>query len=97
MSRGKGISQRKEPIRQCMGCREHKPKKELCRVVRSPEGEVSIDFKGKSPGRGVYICLDAECFKRVRKNRGLERSLQVKISEAVFNEIQENLEQSKHC
>ena len=56
--------QKKIPMRQCLGCREMKPKRELIRVVRSPEGEISLDFKGKAPGRGAYICPDAECLKK---------------------------------
>ena len=55
---------KKIPMRQCLGCREMKPKKELIRVVKSPEGEVSLDFKGKKPGRGAYVCPQAECLKR---------------------------------
>ena len=55
---------KKIPLRQCVGCREMKPKKELIRVVKSPEGEVSLDFKGKKPGRGAYVCPDAECLRR---------------------------------
>ena len=58
--------QRKIPMRQCVGCREMKPKKELIRVVKSPEGEVSLDFKGKKPGRGAYVCPDPECLKKAR-------------------------------
>ena len=58
---------KKIPMRQCLGCREMKPKKELIRVVRSPEGEVSLDFKGKKPGRGAYVCPSPECLKKARK------------------------------
>ena len=56
--------QRKIPMRQCMGCRERKPKRELIRVVRSPEGAVSLDFQGKAPGRGAYLCPDPNCLKK---------------------------------
>lgn len=55
---------KKIPMRQCLGCREMKPKRELIRVVRSPEGEISLDFRGKKPGRGAYVCPDPECLKR---------------------------------
>ena len=56
--------QKKIPMRQCLGCREAKPKKELIRVVRSPEGQISLDFKGKASGRGAYICHDSQCLKK---------------------------------
>jgi hypothetical protein len=71
-----------------MGCRQHVPKKELLRVVRSPEGEVRLDTAGKANGRGVYLCRDANCFKRIRKNRALERMLQTQIPDRVFTEIE---------
>ena len=67
---------KKLPQRQCVGCRERKEKRELIRVVRSPEGGISLDFKGKKPGRGAYLCPDLECLKRARKSRALERALE---------------------
>ena len=70
---------KKIPMRQCLGCREMKPKKELVRVVRSPEGEVSIDGKGKKPGRGAYVCHSAECLKKALRSNALGRSLEVTI------------------
>ena len=66
--------QKKIPMRQCVGCREMKPKKELVRVVRAPDGTLSLDFRGKAPGRGAYVCPDPECLKRARKARALERA-----------------------
>lgn len=65
---------KKIPMRQCVGCREMKEKRSLIRVVRSPEGQVSLDFRGKLPGRGAYVCPDPECLKRARKSRALERA-----------------------
>ena len=65
---------KKIPMRQCLGCREMKPKGELIRVVRSPEGEISLDFKGKKPGRGAYVCPNQQCLARAKKARGLERA-----------------------
>ena len=65
---------KKVPQRQCLGCREMKDKKALIRVVRSPEGEISLDFKGKKPGRGAYVCPDPACLAKVRKSRALERA-----------------------
>lgn len=69
--------QKKIPMRQCLGCREMFPKRELIRVVRSPEGELSLDFKGKAPGRGAYLCGKPECLKKARKSRAIERALSV--------------------
>ncbi|MCL2003893.1 MAG: YlxR family protein [Oscillospiraceae bacterium] len=83
---------KKEPIRQCAGCRNRFTKKELLRVVRSPEGGVAPDETGKARGRGVYICREAACFKRVRKTRALERSLQSPVSEEVFSFIEQLIE-----
>ena len=75
------------PIRQCIGCREQKPKTELIRVVRSPEGTVSLDFRGKSPGRGAYLCRDAGCLKKAAKSRALERALSVAIPQEVYERL----------
>ena len=61
--------QKKIPLRQCLGCREMKPKRELVRVVRAPDGSVSLDFKGKSPGRGAYVCPNEECLKKAATSR----------------------------
>ena len=79
---------KKIPLRQCLGCREHKPKPELIRVVRSPEGEVSLDFKGKKPGRGAYLCPDPECLKRVRKSRALERAFSAPMPDEVWDALE---------
>lgn len=75
------------PVRQCMGCREHKPKTELLRVVRSPEGVVFLDATGRKPGRGVYLCKDPACRKRVSKSRALERALSASIPEEVLRAL----------
>ncbi len=74
---------RKIPLRMCVGCREMKEKRELIRVVRSPEGEVSLDPTGKKPGRGAYVCRNAACLKRAIRQKQLERQLDVSLSEAV--------------
>jgi hypothetical protein len=71
-----------------MGCRNRFPKTDLLRVVRSPEGAIILDQTGKTNGRGVYICREAVCFKRVRKSRALERSLQSPVSDEVFAVIE---------
>lgn len=86
------MKKRKIPERMCIGCREKKPKKELVRVVRSPEGEVSIDFTGKKAGRGAYVCMDPDCFKKARRNKGLERALEVNIDEEIWQSLEDALE-----
>ena len=65
------------PLRQCLGCRESKPKTELVRVVRSPEGTVSVDLRGKAPGRGAYVCRSADCLKKALRSKALSRNLGV--------------------
>ena len=75
--------QKKIPMRQCVGCREMKAKKELVRVVRSPEGEISLDFRGKAPGRGAYICPSTECLRKALKSKALDRSLAVEIPQDI--------------
>ena len=76
---------RKIPQRQCVGCREMKDKKALIRVVRSPEGNISLDFKGKMPGRGAYVCPDPACLKKARKSRALERAFDMAIPPEVYD------------
>ena len=70
---------KKIPLRQCLGCKEMKPKAELIRIVRSPEGEISLDARGKAPGRGTYVCRSTECLKKAIKTNAIERALDVKI------------------
>ena len=82
---------KKIPIRQCLGCREHKQKNELIRVVRSPEGEISLDFRGKKPGRGAYLCPTPECLARARKSRAIERALSAPVSEEVYAALDEQM------
>ncbi len=84
--------QKKIPQRQCMGCRERKPKREMIRVVRSPEGNVSLDFGGKMNGRGAYLCPDPECLKRAIRSKALDRSLEVEIPEEVYARLQKEME-----
>lgn len=82
---------RKIPMRMCVGCREMKEKRELLRVVRSPEGIVSIDHKGKAPGRGAYICKSEACLTRAVKQKQLERALETKIDDSVFERLAEEI------
>ena len=83
---------KKIPMRQCLGCREMKPKKELIRVVRSPEGEISLDFRGKANGRGAYICPDPECLRKAVKARALERAFSAQIPQEVYDKLNEEME-----
>ena len=76
-----------------MGCNEHKPKAELLRVVRSPEGEISLDFVGKKSGRGAYICHDGKCLKKARKSRRIDRVLECEIADSVYDAMEAELEQ----
>ena len=82
---------KKIPMRQCVGCREMKEKRELIRVVKSPEGEISLDFKGKKPGRGAYVCPDLDCLKRARKVRALERAFETAIPVEVYDALEEQM------
>ncbi len=83
---------KKIPMRQCLGCREMKPKSELIRVVRSPDGtEISLDFKGKAPGRGAYICPDAGCLKKAIRSRALERAFSASIPQEIYDRLQEEM------
>ena len=86
------MAEKKIPMRQCLGCREKKPKAELIRIVRSPEGTVALDLKGKAPGRGAYICHSSDCLKRVLKTKALERMLSVKITDDLAQSLQREME-----
>ncbi len=82
---------RKIPLRQCIGCGEMKNKKELIRVIKTPENEISMDATGKKNGRGAYLCNSMDCLKKAIKNRGLERSLKVNIPHEVYEELEKEL------
>ena len=84
--------EKKIPMRQCLGCREMKPKRELIRVVRSPEGEISLDFRGKAPGRGAYLCPDPQCLKKAIKARALERAFSTQIPEEIYARLEQEME-----
>ena len=84
--------QKKIPQRQCMGCRERMEKKALIRVVRTTEGNVMLDFSGKVNGRGAYICPKADCLKKARKSKALDRSLEVTIPEEVYDRLEREIE-----
>ncbi len=78
---------KKVPIRRCTGCRESKPKKELVRVVKGPDGTLSVDLTGKKSGRGAYICRDVKCLEAAKKTRSLARSLECEISDAIYAQL----------
>ena len=82
---------KKIPERKCMGCNEKRPKKELIRVVRTPEGAVELDLTGKKSGRGAYICPVVKCYEKALKSKRLERCLEVEIPESVYDTVKENL------
>ncbi len=79
-------------MRQCVGCRTRRPKRELVRVVRSPEGEISIDSRGKKPGRGAYVCRDPECLKKAIRSRALSRALDAPVPEEIFDLLRAQME-----
>ena len=89
------MQHKKIPQRQCMGCRERKEKREMIRVVRSPDGGVSLDFRGKSPGRGAYICPDMSCLKKAIRSKALERSLEVAIPAEIYARLEKEMEEGK--
>lgn len=87
---------KKVPMRMCLGCNENKPKRELIRVVKSPEGEISLDFTGKKSGRGAYICKDMECLEKAIKSRRFEKSFSCKIDDSVYEEMKNELSAENH-
>jgi len=80
---------KKIPLRQCVGCGEMTDKREMMRVVKTPEDAITLDFKGKMNGRGAYICKKTECLEKALKNKGLERSLKVSIPDEVKANLKE--------
>ena len=86
------VKPRKIPMRMCVGCREMKPKKELLRVVRGADGQVSVDRTGKASGRGAYICPSAQYLAKAQKARLLERALETSITAEVYDNLQRELE-----
>lgn len=83
---------KKQPLRQCTGCGEMKPKRELVRVVKTPEGNVMLDRSGKANGRGAYICHNTECYKKAVKAKRLERAFSMAIPAGVSEQIIKELE-----
>ena len=83
---------KKIPMRQCLGCNEHKPKGELIRVVRTPDGSIELDFNGKKSGRGAYVCKSLSCLKKARKSRRLEKNLDCTIPDEVYDRMESEIE-----
>lgn len=86
---------KKIPMRMCLGCGEMRPKRELIRVVKSKEGEISLDLTGKKSGRGAYICKSVECFEKARKTRKFERSFSCMISEDIYDSMEGELKENE--
>ena len=82
---------KKIPMRMCNGCMEMKPKKEMIRVVKNAEGEVSVDLTGKKSGRGAYICRDTECLEKAFKARRLNKNLQTNIDNEVYDRLRDEI------
>ena len=89
------MTPRKVPLRRCMGCNESKPKKELVRVVRAPDGTVSLDLVGKKPGRGAYVCPKAACLAKARKAKRFERALECTIPDEVYDAMQARIAEAE--
>lgn len=87
------MKQKKIPMRMCLGCQEMKPKKELIRVVKNKENEISLDFTGKNPGRGAYICKNVSCFEKAKKGRKFERAFETSIGEEIYELLRKELEE----
>ncbi len=83
---------RRVPQRMCLGCREMKNKKELIRIVRTPEGEIELDNTGKKPGRGAYICPDIQCYNKAVKSKSIQKALEKSIPEEISEKIKDQLE-----
>ena len=89
------MHQKRLPMRMCAGCGEMKSKKELVRVVKSPEQEISLDLTGRKPGRGAYVCKNIDCLKAARKARRIEKAFSCKIPEEVYDRMEEEISQNE--
>lgn len=87
---------KKIPLRQCVGCGEMKGKKEMMRVLKTPEDEIVLDVTGKKNGRGAYLCISKECLMKARKNKGLERSFKMSIPNEVYDNLEKEFEEEVH-
>ncbi len=82
------MKQKKIPMRKCTGCGEQKPKKELVRVVKTPNGEILLDLTGKASGRGAYICNNAECLKKARKSKRIDKTFEMTIPDGIYEQME---------
>ena len=88
------MKSRKIPMRQCVGCREMKNKKEMMRVLKTAEGSIVIDTTGRKNGRGAYLCMTKDCLMKARKNKGLERSFKMSIPDEVYEELEKEFDEN---
>ena len=86
---------KKIPLRQCVGCSKMKGKKEMMRVLKTAEDGIILDMTGKKNGRGAYLCMERECLKKARKNKGLERSLKTSIPDEIYDNLEKEFEKSE--
>lgn len=86
------MSVKKIPLRQCIGCGEMKNKREMIRVIKTPEGEILLDATGRKNGRGAYLCPSGECLKKAVKNKGLERSFKMAIPKEIYENLEKEME-----
>lgn len=84
---------KKIPMRQCVGCGEMKEKRTMTRIIKTSEGEISLDTTGKKNGRGAYLCMDSNCLQKAKKNKGLERSLKTVIPQEVYEMLAKEMEE----
>ncbi|MDD2955132.1 MAG: YlxR family protein [Oscillospiraceae bacterium] len=89
------MQEKRVPMRMCTGCGEMKPKRELVRVVKSAEGEISLDLTGKKSGRGAYVCRSLECLKKARKARRFEKAFSCQIPAEIYDRMEEELTQNE--
>ena len=85
------MTNKKVPMRQCVGCAEMKPKKDLLRVIKTPDEKIVLDVTGRQNGRGAYICASMECLKKAQKSKGLERSLKIAIPADIYQNLEEEM------
>lgn len=89
------MTTKKIPMRMCIGCREMKPKRELIRIVKTPEGEIKLDLTGKLNGRGAYVCRSVDCLNKIRKLNGLSRTFSMKVEAEIYDRLQRELESNE--
>ena len=87
------MSDKKIPLRMCIGCREMKPKAELIRVVKAPNGDISLDMTGKKNGRGAYVCKNIDCIKKIRKIKALSHTFSQNVSDEVYSELEKEFDE----